>query len=120
MTGPKGMKMARLVQVVLEDDIEGGAAEETVQFGLDGVSYEIDLNEANAAALRASLEQYVEFGRRVRGRTSRRSGAASSGAVTGRAKPSDVRAWAEANGIAVSARGRIPADVIAQYEAAHG
>ena len=44
--------MAQKVQVILVDDMDGGAAEETVSFSLDGVSYELDLSKKNAAKLR--------------------------------------------------------------------
>ncbi|MFN8125224.1 MAG: Lsr2 family protein [Candidatus Nanopelagicales bacterium] len=106
--------MARKVQVVLEDDIDGGIADETITFALDGAAYEIDLSEANADRLRSALKPYVEAGRRSGGR-SRRTGAAGAG----KGDAAKVRAWAQANGIEVSARGRVSAEVMAKYEAAH-
>ena len=61
--------MAKKVTVTLVDDFDGeGAADETVEFGLDGVSYEIDLSSKNAAKLRNDLKQWVDAGRRVGGR----------------------------------------------------
>ena len=72
----KGTNMASRVQVVLEDDIDGGEAERTVSFAFDGVEYEIDLSAANAAALAEALAPYIDAGRRVSGRKGRRSGAA--------------------------------------------
>ena len=111
--------MARKVQVLLEDDIDGGEAAETVSFGLDGKSYEIDLNEKNAHSLRDALAPWIANGRR--------SGSAPSGRV-GDARPrparrsqdtADIRRWAAENGIPVSTRGRISADLRARYEAAH-
>jgi hypothetical protein len=107
--------MARKIQVVLEDDLSGGPADETITFALDGVSYEIDLSDANAAQLRDALRPYVAAARRSGGRARRGSGA--TGGAGGEA--AKIRAWAEANGIAVSARGRIPADVREKYEATH-
>lgn len=109
--------MAQRVEVVLVDDLDGGPAEETVQFSLDGVSYEIDLNADNAAALRDAVAVYVGHGRRVGGRrTSSRAGARRSG---GSSQTAQVRAWAREQGLPVNERGRIPADIVAQYEAAH-
>lgn len=108
--------MAQRVEVVLVDDLDGGVAEETVQFALDGVSYEIDLNADNAAALRDALAVYVGHGRRVGGRRS--SGRASS-RRSGSSETAQIRAWAKDRGLGVNERGRIPADIVAQYEAAN-
>ena len=67
--------MAKKVTVTLVDDFDGaGAADETVEFGLDGVTYEIDLSTKNAAKLRNDLKQWVAAGRRVGGRRRGRSG----------------------------------------------
>ncbi len=109
--------MAQKVQVVLEDDLDGGTAEETVVFGLDGTSYEIDLNKKNAAKLRDALAPWVAAGRRTggsRGGARRGRGRASRGSQAG-----DVRTWARANGYQVSERGRISAEIQAAYSAAH-
>jgi nucleoid-associated protein Lsr2 len=107
--------MAQKVQVVLEDDLDGGTADETVLFGLDGTSYEIDLNKKNAAKLRDALAPWVASGRRTGGSRggARRRGRASRGSQAG-----DVRAWARANGYQVSERGRISAEIQAAYSAA--
>ena len=110
--------MARSVQIVLEDDFSGGLADETVSFALDGTAYEIDLSTKNAERLRSAFRPYVDKARKSRtrgqspGRRSRSASAPTSNA-------SEIRAWAQANGVPVSARGRITADVVAQYEAAH-
>ncbi|GHJ30218.1 MULTISPECIES: histone-like nucleoid-structuring protein Lsr2 [Streptomyces] len=100
--------MAQRVVVTLSDDLEGGEAEETVTFGLDGKLYEIDLNSANASKLRDVLAPYVEAGRkRARsGKTYRRTAVAPD--------PAAVRAWARSHGMEVPPRGRIPKKV---YEA---
>jgi hypothetical protein len=118
--------MAQKVQVILVDDVDGGDASETVTFGLDGVSYEIDLNDDNAAKLRDALSTWVGHARKVGGRsgTRRRSASAassssSSGSAKGGTDTAAVRAWARENGHEVSERGRIAADVLAAYEAAH-
>lgn len=117
--------MAQKVSIVLVDDLDGTEAEETVRFGLDGASYEIDLNGANAEALREALGGYVGHGRRVsagrKGAGRAGAGRASSGnggAVVG-AAAKDVRAWARENGYEVPDRGRIPADVREVYDTAH-
>lgn len=109
--------MAQKVQVVLVDDLDGGTAEETVSFALDGVTYEIDLSAENAAKLRDTFAQWVGHGRRVGGR-SRSTGRRSSG--SGRAsggQSQEIREWARANGYTVNERGRIPAEVKAAYDA---
>lgn len=109
--------MAQRVQVILEDDIDGGDAAETVTFGLDGVTYEIDLNEGNAAKLRDVLAPYVGAGRRVSGRRS--SGRAAGGSSAGRKDLAAVREWARGAGYQVSDRGRISAEVQEAYDKAN-
>lgn len=110
--------MAQRVEVVLVDDLDGGPADETVQFGLDGVSYEIDLTAENAAALRDAVAVYVGHGRRLGGRRS--SGRASSRRSGGSSETAQIRAWAREQGLPVNERGRVPAEIVAQYEAAQG
>jgi|SRR3954453_3196258 hypothetical protein len=116
--------MAQRTIVQLTDDIDGSEASESVSFALDGVSYTIDLNETNAAELREALAPYVAAARRDSGRGRRgnvthiSSGRRTRGA--GDFDPKTVRAWAAENGIAISARGRIPADIVAQYQHAVG
>jgi hypothetical protein len=109
------MVMAQRVHIVLEDDIDGGDATETVMFGLDGVSYEIDLSDKNAAKLRDSLAKYLGSARRSASRGRRTPGRRSSGGPT----TAQIRDWARANGHDVSDRGRISADIRAAYEAAN-
>ena len=152
--------MARKVQITLEDDLDGGPADETLRFALDGVTYEIDLSEANAARMRATLGEFIAAARSTgtarsggrsggsgstsagsggsrSGSAGSRSGSAGSGSgptrsrATGggprrpathrtdvQADPATVRAWARAQGIPVPQRGRIPADLIARFQAA--
>jgi hypothetical protein len=106
--------MAQKVTVALEDDLDGGPADQTVRFGPDGAEYEIDLSSGNAAAFRARLAPFTECARRAgRGSRSRPARSASS-----RERSGDIRAWVKNQGIAVSDRGRIPASVIEQYQAA--
>ena len=109
--------MAQKVHIVLEDDIDGGEATETVSFGLDGTAYEIDLGEQNATALRDALAIYVGHGRKVGAgsRRGRRIGAPSDGSATAR----EMREWARSNGIPVIERGRVSAEVREAYAAAH-
>jgi len=110
--------VARKVQITLVDDLDGGEANETVEFGLDGVSYEIDLSAANATRLRDSLATYLAEARRA-GR--RRSGRSSRGNVrsTGPGSAAEIREWARSNGYTVPDRGRVSADVRRAYEEAH-
>ena len=111
--------MAQKVNIVLVDDLDGTEAEETVTFGLDGTTYEIDLNAANAQALREALSGYVGHARKVsagRRGSGRRTSSSGSGAG-GNTKA--VREWAKSQGMEVSERGRISADVQQAYDAAH-
>ncbi len=107
--------MAQKTLVILEDDLDGGEADETVSFSLDGVAYEIDLSSKNAGKLRDSLASYVGSARRVGGRATR--GKARAGRA-GAARTSEIRDWARAQGLEVSERGRIPAAISEQYETA--
>ena len=110
--------MAQKVNVVLVDDLDGGAAAETVTFGLDGVTYEIDLSARNAKGLRDALGRYIEHGRRVGGGRRRTGSQGRAGRRGAGPDPAEVRAWARRKGIAVSERGRISGEVMAKYEAA--
>jgi hypothetical protein len=105
--------MAQKITVELEDDLDGGPADETVRFGVDSAEYEIDLSTKNAAAFRKKLAPFIDHARRA-GRAQRRR----AGRAAGRERSGDIRAWAKDQGIVVSARGRIPASVVEQYHAA--
>lgn len=111
--------MAQQVLVQLVDDLDGTTSSDvsTVLFSLDGVTYEIDLTEANAERLRGSLTQYVDSGRRVGGRIKRgvKAGQNGSGAANDAGL---VRAWANENGFGLSGRGRIPSHVVEAYRTA--
>lgn len=109
--------MAQKVQVILVDDMDGGSADETVSFSLDGVAYEIDLSDKNAASFRDSMAQYVGLARRVGGRAA--SGRGTSRRKSGDNKTAQIREWARANGHQVNERGRIPATVVEAYDKAH-
>ena len=108
--------MATKITVVLEDDLDGGPADETVRFGLGGTEYETDLRASNAAAFRRQLAPYIEHARTAGSRQRHRPGRTTAS----RGRSADIRAWAKDQSIALCGRGRIPADVAEQYEAATG
>lgn len=105
--------MAQKTEVILIDDLDGGQAEETVEFGLDGKTYAIDLSAENAAKLREALDPFVRVARKIAVTPHRRAVRVSTGVDA-----TAVREWAKANGIAISSRGRIPKDAIEKYVAA--
>ncbi len=107
--------MATRTAIVLEDDLDGGPADQTLQFGLGGAEYEIDLSARNAARFGRQLAPFIEHARKA-GRGQRRRPARPASA---RERSSAIRAWAKDRGIAVSDRGRIPAGIAEQYDAAH-
>ncbi|KGN41436.1 histone-like nucleoid-structuring protein Lsr2 [Knoellia aerolata] len=111
--------MAQRVQVLLVDDIDNSDADETVTFALDGVTYEIDLNAANAAKLRDEFATWVGHARRSGGRKASGRASSGSGGGTRRKDVSAVREWARQNGHDVSERGRIPAAVQEAYDKAN-
>jgi hypothetical protein len=111
--------MAQRKVVSLIDDLDGTTATETVQFNLDGASYEIDLSDDNAAALRNRLDPFVGSARRLSGR-SRAGRRAGRPAARRRAEDSAaIRDWARAQGYTVSDRGRLAGDIVAAYKKAH-
>lgn len=113
--------MAKQVITLLTDDLDGGAADRTVEFGIDGATYTIDLSEKNVGKLRKALDTYINAGSRVgrgAGEGRRRGGRGRNGAAptrTSRDQNRAIREWAVQNGYNVSERGRIPASVIAAY-----
>lgn len=122
--------MATRTTVTLVDDLDGGTAEETVGFGLDGAVYEIDLSAANAEELRAALERYVAAARRTGGRRSSGAAAApaaapaassssssSGSSASSRERNQEIRAWANEHGAGLSSRGRLPGWVVEAFEA---
>jgi hypothetical protein len=110
--------MASKTVVYMEDDIDGGDAAETVTFGIDGVTYEIDLNDKNAAKLRKSVELYVGAARRVGGRKARGVPAQTTAGAPGhdRDQVAQIRAWAAEQGLEVASRGRIAATVVEAWD----
>ena len=125
LCGKRVLDVARATIEKLIDDLDGGAAAETVSFALDGTAYEIDLSKKNAAGLRKALDRYISAARPQGGLrpTPRRRTTKATG---NRAKPKrdfnlvQLREWAGANGVAVPSRGRIPKAVVEQYKAAGG
>jgi nucleoid-associated protein Lsr2 len=107
--------MAKTTVVAITDDIDGTDGAETVSFSFDGQSYEIDLGTKNLDKFKKSLQPFIDSGRRVARQGNIRSGRSRAS----RKDSSAIRAWAAEQGLAVSERGRIPAAVVAQYEAAH-
>jgi hypothetical protein len=119
--------VAQKVEVRLVDDLDGGKADETLSFGLDGRSYEIDVSRKNAQKLRSALAPYLAGARKVSGRrpAKRAAGAAAAPKTRGRRSApgapasSEVREWAKKAGLDVSDRGRIPSDLVARFREAH-
>lgn len=109
--------MAQKTIVQLIDDLDQGKAEETVTFGLDGSSYEIDLSKKNAAKLRDALSVYVANARRVNRGSGRSGGAARRGRAGrgDREQTQAIREWARKNGYKVGEKGRIPATILEAY-----
>jgi nucleoid-associated protein Lsr2 len=107
--------MAQKIQTLFIDDIDGGEADGTVRFGLDGTEYEIDLNARHSEELRAALAHYVAHARQAGGpaRRAARGRHAAQAIDTGK-----VREWARENGYDIKERGRVPAEILAKYQAA--
>ena len=106
------MAQKRVVELI--DDLDGTPATQIIKFALDGNSYEVDLSDVNANELRSSLERFTANARRTGGRK-------QSAVDLGPGGPStkDVRAWALAQGIEVSLRGRVPESIVRQYLASN-
>ncbi|MFC3455794.1 histone-like nucleoid-structuring protein Lsr2 [Amycolatopsis speibonae] len=118
--------MAKRVSVEILDDLDGSEATQTLPFALDGVSYEIDLSDKNAQALREEFDRYVAAGRRIGGRRIKVAvGQLTDGAAPWRSAASgtdqeydqQVRAWAAENGYTLSDQGRIPGEITEAFEA---
>lgn len=116
------MFVARREIVVLEDDLDGGKADETVKFSLDGAQYEIDLSKDNATKMREAFAPFIAGARKpsrggvvVGGRAAARGTAAAD-----REQNRAVRAWAKRKGKKISERGRIPQGIVDEYHAAAG
>jgi Lsr2 len=108
--------MAQKIQTLFIDDLDGSPAEGTVQFALDGTSYEIDLSTGHAQELRAALSPYVDAARKEPG--TRRPARSRRKPGEGRPDSTEVRDWARSQGIEVKDRGRIPAELVVKFKAA--
>ena len=114
--------MAQKIQTLFIDDIDGGAAEGTVRFALDGTEYEVDLNAKHTEELRSALGKYVSHARKVGG-SARRAGRTAGRAGRGPGSSlntTEIRNWAREQGYDIKDRGRVPADLVAKYQAATG
>lgn len=117
--------MAQQTILELVDDLDGGRADETVAFALDGVEFVIDLSAANAARLRDTLAEFVGHARRTGGRTTRgrarngSAGANGSNGSNGKPDVQAVRAWARSQGETVADRGRVPQTLLTRFQEAH-
>lgn len=114
--------MARKTLVQMIDDVDGSVIKdgqgESIEFGIGGNQYRIDLNLKHANELHEQLAFWIEHAEKISGRRTRKGGGAAA-PVRGKVDLQDIRAWARENGHEVSARGRISQDVQAAYEAAH-
>jgi hypothetical protein len=107
--------MARQVITVLTDDLDGGDADRTVEFGIDGVNYTVDLSDKNIGKLRKALDPYIAVAARAGRGTGRRGAAAPAIRSSSREQNQAIREWAAKNGWEVSERGRIPISVVEAY-----
>ena len=115
--------MAKQIVTLLTDDLDGGEADRTVEFGLDGVNYTIDLSEKNAGKLRKALDPYLNVATRVGRSNADRGARRTAPAGTGRASRDQnqaIREWAAKNGYEVSERGRIPSSIVEAYHSKRG
>lgn len=104
--------MTKIVSTVITDDLDGSSAAEAVNFSFGGLAYEIDLGPANRERLRTSLQPFIDAGRRAGRRR-------SSPSASIRRETAAIRAWAMDQGLKVAERGRMSADVVSKYNAAH-
>jgi hypothetical protein len=107
--------MAQKIQTLFIDDIDGGEAEGTVRFGLDGTEYEIDLSDKHKDELRTAMEKYVVHARKLGGQA-RRPARGASRRGSGAIDTAKVREWAKAEGYDIKDRGRVPAELVAKYQ----
>lgn len=108
--------MAQKTVVELVDDLDGGEADETVMFAIDGVDFRIDLSAENANRLRETLSEYVDHARRIGGRKK----SVVPGARNGKPDTQAIREWARSQGETVAERGRLSHDLLVRFQEAHG
>jgi Lsr2 len=109
--------VASRVVTLITDDLDGSEAAETIASSLEGASYEIDLSNAHAEELRSVLKPYMKAGRKAGGRKDGRG--RSQGAPADKDQIKAIRDWAKKQGLKVSDRGRVSADVREAYDKAH-
>lgn len=109
--------MAQKIRRLFIDDIDGGEADGTIRFGLDGSEYEIDLSTKHGGELRSALDKYVSHARKLGG-TPRRSTTTRGGRKSSSVDTVAVRAWARKSGFDIKDRGRVPADILIKYREA--
>jgi hypothetical protein len=116
--GFEGDKMAQKVQIMLLCDLDDGNvdAEETLQFSLGNTAYEVDVCAKHAQQIRDGLEPFVEHARKVGAAGTNRRHQRTTG---NRQETASIRSWAKDHGVQINERGRIPASVVREYEAAH-
>jgi hypothetical protein len=110
--------MARKIETVLSDDLDGSKADTTIHFGLDGTEYEIDLNTAHAEQLRKTAQRYIDAGRKVSGSARRTTRGSTRHSTSSGPSSSEVRDRAKSQGLEVKERGRIPAELVVKFQAA--
>lgn len=110
--------MAQKVQVILIDDLDGGEATETVRFGLDQFTYDIDLSDAHAKELREALAPYVATARKA-GNAKGGARRASTPTRSNSTRLAKIREWAKDNGYSIGDRGRVSKEIVDAYDAAH-
>jgi hypothetical protein len=110
--------MAQKVHVEMLDDLDGSPASHTIPFGLDGVSYEIDLSDEHAATLREELARFITASRKTGGRKVRVATGQSTVSTADRERSRAIRAWATENGWEISERGRISSEITNAYDEA--
>jgi Lsr2 len=111
--------MAQKIQTLFIDDIDGGEADGTARFALDGTEYEIDLSSKHNDELRSALGKYIEHARKVGG-PARKATPARGGRKPSAVDTAAVRAWARDNGYDIKDRGRVAAELVAKYKEAVG
>ena len=113
--------MAKTTIVHVTDDLDGSKDATEVAFSFSGVDYTIDLSKKNAAAMEKALKPYLDAATKVSGRgaSSNQTARKKSRSGAPRKDYAAIREWARGQGIEVSERGRVPAAVTEQYEAAH-
>lgn len=111
--------MARQVVVTIVDDIDANkVAEESVEFSIDGINYEIDLSAENAQKLRHDISQWSNHARKVVGRGKKTKISTKSATTGAKNQSALIRSWAREQGIPVTERGRIPSSIVEQFHRA--